>query len=345
MPIIESSFRPPIYLSPPSVQTILPAVLRRVTLQMRAEPEILELPDGDFLELNWFYPAPSQDRRSLVVLTHGLEGSSNSTYMRGLARTLLDAGFSVMMWNMRGCGESRNRLPTWYHSGQSSDLRAVVHRALQRFPTHSLLLVGFSVGGNILCKYLGEEGASVPRNLALAIAISAPLDLRGSASILSHPSRALYMQYLLKPLRARMREKAQRFPNLFDISRLRSIRTFYEFDDRFTAPAHGFQSVEHYWESSSGARFLNCITVPTILISACDDPFLSPECYPRALAQASTTLHLETPPHGGHVGFFDSFTQQNTWLERRVLEYCDRIDTSQSSGLNIERTKNDSMAL
>jgi predicted alpha/beta-fold hydrolase len=119
-----------------------------------------------------------------------------------------------------------------------------------------------------------------------------------------------------------MREKAARFPDSFDISGLESIRTFYEFDTRFTAPAHGFQSVHHYWESSSGVRFLEGITVPTLILSALDDPFLSPTCYPHSLANSSSRIHLETPEHGGHVGFVDSLSLKTTWLEKRVVECC-----------------------
>jgi predicted alpha/beta-fold hydrolase len=323
MPLINSSFHPPHLLAAPSLQTILPAVLRRPSLEQRPQKEILELPDGDFLELFWSYPlAAAEDRSQLAILSHGLEGSYQSTYIVGLTRALLKAGWSVLAWNMRGCGDERNRLRTWYHSGKSDDLRAVVTHAVTKLPNHAATLIGISVGGNIVCKYLGEEGARIPRTITRAVAVSAPLDLEGSANVLSHPSRSIYMRYLLKPLRARMREKDQRFPDYFDISSLNAIRSFYEFDARFTAPAHGFQSVHHYWESSSGINFLKHITVPTLLVSALDDPFLSPSCYPHALANSSLRIHLETPRHGGHVGFVDSVKFKTTWLEKRVVEWC-----------------------
>jgi predicted alpha/beta-fold hydrolase len=323
MPALTSSFKPPRPLAAPSLQTILPALFRKPSLKGPPHKEILELPDGDFIELFWSYPSlVTEERSQLAILSHGLEGSHQSAYIIGLTRALLNAGWSVLTWNMRGCGEERNRLRTWYHSGKSDDLRAVVNHAITKFPNYSLSLIGISVGGNIVCKYLGEEGACAPSNITRAVAVSAPLDLEGSAKVLSHPSRSLYMRYLLKPLRARMREKAARFPDYFDISSLNSICTFYEFDTRFTAPAHGFQSVYHYWESSSGINFLEHITVPTLLVTALDDPFLSATCYPHALANSSQRIYLETPQHGGHVGFVDSFTLKTTWLERRVVEWC-----------------------
>ena len=324
MPALNSSFKPPRPLTAPSLQTILPALFRKPSLKDPPHKEILELPDGDFLELFWSHPSLATEARSqLAILSHGLEGSHQSSYIVGLTRALLNAGWCVLTWNMRGCGEERNRLHTWYHSGKSDDLRAVVTHALTKLANHTVTLIGISVGGNIVCKYLGEEGARTPSKITRAVAVSAPLDLEGSAKVLSHPSRSIYMRYLLKPLRARMREKAEKFPDYFDISSLNSIRTFYEFDTRFTAPAHGFQSVHHYWESSSGINFLEHITVPTLLVTALDDPFLSATCYPHALANSSQRIYLETPQHGGHVGFVDSVRFKTTWLERRVVEWCE----------------------
>jgi predicted alpha/beta-fold hydrolase len=178
-----------------------------------------------------------------------------------------------------------------------------------------------SIGGNIVCKYVGELGANLHPKIRRAVAISPPLDLRSSAQVLAQPSRTLYMRYLLQPLRERMREKARRFPEHIDISGLSSIRSFHQFDARYTAPLHGFQSVDHYWDSCSGLHYLPFVTIPTHIISALDDPFLSPSCFPKELAESSAFIHLETPQHGGHVGFIESLSMGRTWLEQRVLEY------------------------
>lgn len=314
MPLVTSTFRPPLYLRSASIQTITPSLFRRLPLD-DSRPETLELPDGDFLELEW----TASDRSELVILTHGLEGSTQSSYIKGLAHALLQAGYGVLTWNMRGCGRDRNRLPTWYHSGQSSDLRAVINHATGRTFAH-IHAVGISVGGNILLKYLGEEGTAALDLISSATVVSVPMDLRGSAKELAKQKNRIYMNYLLKPLRARIREKARRFPKLFDTTRLDSIRTFQEFDTLYTAPMHGFASVDSYWDSSSSLHFLDAIRVPTLIISALDDPFLSPSCFPSEVARYSDALSLETPLWGGHVGFIDSLRLSRTWLDRRIVQ-------------------------
>lgn len=243
-----------------------------------------------------------------------------SGYLLGLAHALSDAGFGVLRWNMRGCGTQRNRLPTWYHSGQSEDLKHVVSQALGQH-SGELVLVGISIGGNITLKYLGESATSLSPRIRAAVGVSVPIDLKGSAAELAKPKNALYMQYLLRPLRARMREKALRFPGRFDISRISSIRTFHEFDTLFTAPSHGFSSVDDYWERSSSKQFLTSINIPTLLISARDDPFLSPGCFPHEIALRANNILLESPAHGGHVGFIDGLKLKRTWLDRRIIEF------------------------
>lgn len=316
MPVIEpSTFSPSPLVRAATIQTVLPSLARRLPDPGFAR-EVLELPDGDLLELDWLRRGSS----SLAVISHGLEGSTASGYVRGMANALSNAGYDVLAWNMRGCGTERNRLPTWYHSGQSEDLRSVIEHALA---VHKgpIVAVGFSVGGNILLKYLGEEANSVSQRLRAAVAISVPMDLAGSAAQLAEPRNSMYMGYLLKPLRARMAEKAARFPGLFDTAGLEKISTFREFDSRFTAPMHGFSSVEEYWERSSSLRFLGAIAIPTLAVSALDDPFLSPGCFPAEEARASRFVHLETPAHGGHVGFIKSFSLRSTWVEERAIQF------------------------
>lgn len=315
MPEIPSHFEPSFFLRSPFAQTIIPSLFRRIII---AKPryEILELPDGDFLELQWY----ERTSNSLVIITHGLEGSSQSTYVRGLARALGEGGHSVLAWNMRGCGVERNRLATWYHSGQSSDLRSVVSHALHQHPG-LVSLVGISVGGNITLKYLGEEGSHLSPRIKQAAVVSVPMDLKGSAETLARPRNRIYMEYLLKPLRARIREKAKRFPHLFDTRGLKKIKNFREFDTYYTAPMHGFASVDEYWERSSSINFLSSIIPPTLILSAQDDPFLSPGCYPVEAARAQRNLFLEMPTHGGHVGFIRSLNLSRTWLDERISEF------------------------
>ena len=318
----DVEFHPPAYLRSPHLQTILPALLRpKVALQ--AEPSVLELPDGDFLELQWCIPSEwHPDRTPLVIISHGLEGSMESSYATGLTKTLYESGCASLRWNMRGCGERQNRLKTWYHSGSSEDLRGVIHHVQQRFSRSKIILIGISVGGNITAKYLGEdEHAVLSTGIIGGAIVSAPLDLEGSAATLAKSSRAVYMRHLLQALRKRIKAKNAQFPDHIDIKPLASIKTFYEFDEQYTAPIHGFSSVKEYWDTCSGIHFLDRIRVPTLILTALDDPFLSPSCIPHKAASSSQFITLETPRYGGHVGFIDSLNFRQTWLERRLQKF------------------------
>ena len=326
MHVINSSFSPPIYLRSPHTQTIIPALLRG-RKQTPAVTNLLELNDGDFLETRLHKPENwNASQNPLVIISHGLEGSMESSYILGLVKTLFDSGVASLTWNMRGCGTTPNRLKTWYHSGYSSDLRIIVNTTRSLFPNTQLILIGISIGGNITVKYLGEEAAQATQNGIVGAAIvSAPLDLKGSALTLALPSRRLYMQYLLRSLKKRIYQKHAQFAQDISIETLEQIRSFYEFDSLYTAPLHGFATVEEYWHVSSGLHFLPRISVPTLLLTAQDDPFLSPSCIPNQDSIQSPHILLETPEHGGHVGFIDSINLKSTWLDRRILSFISEI--------------------
>ena len=322
MPIISSEFKPAPLIRSPHTQTMVPALLRRPSLDSPSFNS-LDTSDGDIL----LYRLHRHGNRHLAIISHGLEGSFDSSYVRGMSKALIASGWDVLSWNMRGCGDMPNRLVTWYHSGKTDDLKRIVEVACA-MNYDEIALIGFSVGGNITLKYLGEEAHNVPATISSAVVISVPMDLAGSADALAKPRNAIYMQYLLRPLRRRMREKALRFPSHFDISGLSRISTFHEFDRRFTAPFHGFASVEDYWHSCSSLRYLTTISVPTLAISALDDPFLSQSCFAHDIARQHAYLHLETPKHGGHVGFWDSLNLGTTWAERRAIEFALEHSTS-----------------
>jgi predicted alpha/beta-fold hydrolase len=325
MPLLPSSFHPPAPLRSAHAQTIIPSLFRR-PYPPTTETRHHETNDGDLL----LYRLYKNDSKRLAIISHGLEGSFDSSYVQGMVLSLRRATWDVLTWNMRGCGDIPNRLVTWYHSGKSDDLKSIISIALT-LPYEEIALIGFSVGGNITLKYLGEEGGSVPSKVSSAVTISVPMDLRGSAEILAKKRNSIYMQYLLRPLRRRMRAKKAMFPEAFDITALSGIRAFYEFDRRFTAPFHGFSSVEEYWEKSSSRRYLHSIAIPTLALSAHDDPFLSPSCLPHDIARLHPHLFLETPQHGGHVGFIDSLTMKDTWAERRALEFISRHASATTS--------------
>lgn len=315
MPLLTSTFSPAIIFRSPHTQTIVPALFRKPTVAS-AVTRSIETSDGDIL----LYRLYQGGHKRLAIISHGLEGSFDSSYSRGMTKALLSSGWDVLTWNMRGCGDRPNRLITWYHSGKSEDLKHIVEYACG-LPYDRRSLVGFSVGGNITLKYLGEEGGKASSKITSAVVLSVPMDLEGSADVLARPANAVYMQYLLRPLRRRMREKKKRFPAEFDIQGLSQITTFHEFDRRFTAPFHGFSSVKEYWTTSSSLHYLTSISIPTLALSALDDPFLSPSCFPHELANAHPHLYLETPKHGGHVGFWDSLSLGTTWAETRTLSF------------------------
>jgi uncharacterized protein len=313
MPILASCFHPPAFLRNGHIQTILPVLWPR-SLKIAFKRERLELEDGDFLDLDWARIGSDK----LAILSHGLEGSSDNGCNRGMVRALQSAGWDGLAWNFRGCGKEMNRLPQSYHSGETGDLSAVVRLAATRYSR--IALIGFSLGGNVTLKYLAETGPH--QSVIGAATISVPIDLAASARVLDQRwSNRLYLRRFIRSLIAKVEAKALSFPDQLDINRIRAIRTFQEFDDRFTAPIHGFRDATDYWKKSSARQFLDQISIPTLLLNACNDPFLAPECFPYTEAKQNRCLFFEAPKSGGHVGFIDLVRGIEPWSERRVVEF------------------------
>ncbi len=310
------------------VQTILAALLPR-RLDITFERERLELKDGDFLDLRWL----RKGRGRLAILSHGLEGSADDSSVRGMASALGTAGWESLAWNFRGCGDEPNRLLRFYHSGETGDLRLVIEHAVAAAGFSRIALIGFSLGGNLILKYLGET-APHPAVIAAA-AISAPVDLAASAQALDQRwSNRIYLRRFLKRLVAKVEAKASRFPDHLDVRGSRAIRGFQEFDDRYTAPLHGFRDAAEYWKQSSARQFLPRINVPTLLLNARNDPFLTPECFPFAEAEQNPCLFLEAPESGGHLGFIDLNFGAGLWSERRVVEFLRTADLHHKPAVN-----------
>lgn len=313
MPVIPSEFCPPFLLRNGHVQTILPVLLPR-RLDVAYQREALELSDGDFLELDW----SRHGNRRLAIVTHGLEGGTNGGYVRGTVSAMNAAGWDALAWNFRGCGSVLNRHVRFYHSGDTGDIREVIAHAASTYDR--LVLIGFSLGGNVTLKYLGE--APPHPKIVAAAAISVPVDLTSSARKLDELfSNRIYLRRFLTSLVSKIEAKARHYPGELNIEGARAIRSFREFDDRYTAPIHGFRDAAEYWERASSRQFLPNITVPTLLLSARNDPFLTPECFPFPEAEASSYLHLEAPESGGHVGFLDLANGLQPWSERRVVGF------------------------
>ncbi len=313
MPIVASHFRPPAFLSNGHLQTILPVLLpRRITLDFSRKR--LELDDGDFLDLDW----ARSGNGDLAIISHGLEGSSSQSYVRGMAATLRASNWDVLAWNFRGCSGTPNRLLRAYHSGDTPDLAAVIAHAARDY--QRIALVGFSLGGNVTLKYLGEA----PPHAAVigAAAISVPLDLASSARALDQRrANRLYLRRFIGPLVEKIEAKARAFPGQLDTAGVRDIRKFAEFDGRFTAPMHGFRDADDYWTRASARQFLPGIAVPTLILNARNDPFLTTDSLPFAEAAENFALFLEVPASGGHVGFLDFAHGLQPWSERRVAAF------------------------
>lgn len=279
--------------------------------------ERIELEDGDFLDLYWSRLA-GESPRPLVILSHGLEGSAGNGYIVGMAAAFNAAGWDALAWDFRGCGIEPNRLLRFYHSGETRDLASVIGHAAPRYSR--IALVGFSLGGNITLKYVGE--APPHPAVKCAVGISVPVDLASAAHALDcRWTNRIYLRRFLKTLIAKVEAKAPLFPGQIDTAGIRSIRSFREFDDRYTARLHGFRDAEDYWKQSSAIGYLPGITLPTLLLNARNDPFLSPESFPFAEAERNPALFLEVPESGGHVGFIDLVRGLEPWTERRVVEF------------------------
>lgn len=318
MPIVKApDYHPPPGFTNPHLQTIFPALLRRVT-GVVYQRERIDTPDGDFLDLDWSRVGSPR----LVVISHGLEGNSHRSYVLGMVRAFNRRGWDALAWNFRGCSGEMNRKPQFYHSGASYDLDTVIQHVLDRFGYQHLALVGFSMGGNMTLKYLGERAENIPHILRAAVAISVPCELVSSARKMdTRLSNRLYLYRFLRMLRKKVEAKARLFPEALDPAPLRWIRSFRQFDDLYTAPLHGFKDALDYWQKASAKPLLAFITVPTLLLNALDDPFLTPECFPFKEAGANPYLYLQAPRHGGHVGFVQWKSRGEYWSEERAIQF------------------------
>ena len=314
MPLLQSStYQRPNYLFNGHLETVYPAIFRQVELTPTSK-ERIETHDGDFLEIDWHQRGNSK----LLVISHGLEGNSSRAYILGMAKEALRKGFDVLAWNYRGCGEELNRKAIFYHSGATYDLDTIIQHASGKYSEISL--VGFSLGGNLTLKYLGEKRERTPK-IKKGVAISVPLDLGSSCDQISRTAFGLYTKRFLKTLRQKVEKKARLFPAEFDLTKFSTIQTLRDFDDTFTGPLHGFADAEEYYRTNSSLQFLSDISIPTLVLNAKNDPFLSPSCYPIELANKLDQVYFEFPRHGGHVGFMSADSNKRLYSETRAVEF------------------------
>lgn len=320
MPVLPTpDYAPPFPFRSGNIATLYPPIFRP-TPPASPTQERIETPDGDFLDIDRHESRIGRTRK-LAIISHGLEGHSRKKYVLGMARMITGQGYDAACWNQRGCGGEANRLPRSYHSGETNDLHSVLTHCLAADDYDEVVLIGFSMGGNQILKYLGEAPDRVPGEVAAAVTFSVPCDLSATEQIISLPSRRIYFEYFMHGLSRKVRIKGDLFPDHVDPELLRGITTLRQFDDRFTAPTSGFADADDYYAKSSSKQFLQHIRTPTLLVNAKDDPFLPQHCYPVAEAEANPNLMLEIPLYGGHVGFVPGGTGNIYWSEKRVGDF------------------------
>ncbi len=316
MAVIESTYcKAPFPLINGHLQTLLPSLFRK-GFSLPYVRERLELADGDFLDIDWL---TREENDLLVVLTHGLEGSSRKHYITGIASLLFPNGWDVLAWNCRSCSGEMNRTFRLYDHGAIGDIGLVIEHALSQKTYRKILLVGISMGGNISLKYLGVNGKDVPGPVVKAIALSTPVDLRSAIVEVEKPGNFIYHRRFLGKLKEKIRAKNAQFPGRLDVSRLDQIRVWREFDELYSAPINGYRDAEDFYDQASAVRFVGGLDRPVLLINAWNDPLLGETCFPQDLARKHPLFDLEAPRQGGHVGFSQR-GDRHTWAERRVLE-------------------------
>jgi predicted alpha/beta-fold hydrolase len=309
------------WLPGPHLQTLWGKLMRRDEPHV-TRIERLDTPDGDFLDIHHLDSSPGAP---LLVLLHGLEGGVRSHYIQGLLGEASRRGWRAAVLIFRSCGEELNRTRRFYHSGETSDLGFALEHLTSLFPDSPLVLAGVSLGGNVLLKFLGEQGAAALPQIRAAAAVSVPYDLSRAARHIDRGFAKVYQRSFIRSLQSKAIAKLERFPDLVPRDRIGSIRTMNDFDDILTAPLHGFKDAEDYYARSSAIGWLNTISINTLLLSSVDDPFLPSEVLDQVgeLARKNPCLHIEFTPHGGHVGFVEGSSpfRPRYYLERRVGDF------------------------
>ena len=310
-------YKPPRLLFNKHLQTIYPSLFRKLDSHFY-QRERIETPDDDFLDLDWAKVGSDK----LAIISHGLEGSSQRSYAVGMARALNRARWDALAWNFRSCSGEINRQLRMYHSGTIDDLHFVISHALKN-DYKQVALVGFSMGGNQILVYLGQEDYKIPSVLSKAVVFSVPTDLKSSAEKLAHWSNKIYMARFIRFLGEKIKAKALMFPGQVSFENYQLVKTFRDFDNRYTAALHGFKDAEDYWAKCSSKQFINRIKTSTLIVNALNDPFLTPECMPHQQSNANPFVTLETPAQGGHVGFVSCYGDCNYWSEERAIAFLD----------------------
>ncbi|MFI2741449.1 YheT family hydrolase [Zhouia sp. PK063] len=319
MPIISSLYNPPSVFKNGHFSTIYAATMRTVT-DITQQRERITLSDGDFIDLDWSFSKTKTTQ--LIIIFHGLEGSAKRPYILGTAKVFNEYGIDACAVNLRSCSGEQNTLFKSYHSGATSDVEEIIQHILSTKNYTQIILKGFSLGGNLVLKYLGEQ-QKLSSKIVCGIAVSVPCFLYGSMLELHKPKNIIYNKRFKKDLIDKLKEKIKQHPIEGEKINIQLIKTLKDFDDYYTSKAHGFKDALDYYTKSSSLQYLKNISIPTLIINAKNDTFLSKECYPTKQAKENPHLFLEIPKYGGHVGFFDK--NNIYYTEKRALEFVKSV--------------------
>jgi predicted alpha/beta-fold hydrolase len=316
MPILTSQYKAPIWIGGKHAQTIIPGLFRKVE-GVPLTRERISTEDRDFLDLDW----SCHGHKRLAIISHGLEGNSRQAYILGMIKVLTSSNWDSLAWNFRGCSGQHNHSIRLYHAGSTGDLKSVVEKALSTKKYQEIALLGFSLGGSITLKYLGDEAMTLPSAIVKACVFSVPCDLYACARSLATGINRIYLNRFLTTLKAKIAHKAKLFPEHFSRINLSKIQDFIDLDNLITAPLGGFKDALHYYIECSCKRSIPSIKVPTLIVNAGNDPFLHPACFPHEECQRSQTVFFECPYDGGHQGFIKKQLHGIYWSEERALEF------------------------
>jgi predicted alpha/beta-fold hydrolase len=319
--IKASSYEPTLAFKSRHFNTIYRTLFHKINVVF--ERKRMETSDGDFMDIDFSKTGSSK----LIIIIHGLEGSSSSKYVTAMSHISNERGYDVAAVNLRGCSGETNRNLYSYHSGKTDDLAEIINYLDHSTDYDSYHIVGYSLGGNLLLKYLGEQRGDYSSKLKSGIGISVPCDLKGSSETIAKFWNMVYMQRFLISLKKKTLVKIEQFPDLgLNKEAILNSKNFLDFDNYFTAPVNGFTDAEDYWEKNSCKQFLAGIKTPSLLITSVDDPFLSTSCIPLQEAKDNDFFHLEVTDYGGHVGYNSNFENgSGFWLESRIIDYVETL--------------------
>jgi predicted alpha/beta-fold hydrolase len=312
---MQNHYKPSPLLWNGHLETIYPSLFRNVVVS-KATRHHISTPDNDFLEFDLY----QNQSKTLVIISHGLEGDAQRAYVLGMVRAAMLANMDALAWYYRGCGPTLNKTLRLYHSGATDDLHTVVQHA-NTLGYENIYLIGFSLGGNLTLKYLGELNKNASTlNIKKGVAISAPVHLHSACIAISQPTNWIYSTRFLKSLKKKILIKAKQFPSL-STHPIAQIKTLIDFDDVYTAPLHGFKNALDYYTQNSSLYFLDKISVPILILNAKNDPFLSDLCFPNKEVENHPYVQLLVPERGGHVGFSQFNKNGIYWSEERAINF------------------------